>query len=139
VVRLVKRSKGVFSEKRVHEQWVAHGPVKQLDAVIEHYSFRNYAGLIEKMQNYSTLAAQEMKDEGRRAGWWTPISHGLWTFMRSYFLELGILEGFDGFMISTTNAGGSYLKYAKLWELWRHGNSRPKGEIDPKGPDSLLP
>jgi (heptosyl)LPS beta-1,4-glucosyltransferase len=130
VVRLVNRHQGAFCEKLVHEQWVADGPVRQLDAVLEHYSFRNYAGLIEKMQNYSTLAALEMKNEGRRARWWTPISHGLWTFIRSYFLELGILEGFDGFMISTTNAGGSYLKYAKLWELWHHGKPRQGGTMD---------
>ena len=129
VVRLVNRSRGAFSEKLVHEQWVADGPVRQLEAVIEHYSFRNYADLIEKMQNYSTLAALQMKSEGRRAGWWTPLSHGLWTFMRSYLLELGILEGFDGFMISTTNAGGSYLKYAKLWEQWRHEKSLPGTKI----------
>lgn len=130
VVRLVNRSRGAFSDNLVHEQWVVDGPVRQLDAVIEHYSFRNYAGLIEKMQNYSTLAALQMKNEGRRARWWTSISHGLWTFLRSYFLELGILEGFDGFMISTANAGGSYLKYAKLWELWHHGKFRQGGKIE---------
>ncbi len=128
VVRLVKRDSGAFGEKLVHEQWVAHGPVRQLNAMIDHYSFRDYAGLIEKMQNYSTLAALEMKNEGRRVRWWTPISHGLWTFIRSYVLELGVLEGFDGFMVSTTNAGGSYLKYAKLWELWRYGDARQGDE-----------
>ncbi|WP_419656766.1 glycosyl transferase, family II [Desulfosarcina variabilis str. Montpellier] len=136
VVRLVDRSRGKFSENLVHEQWVADGGVRQLDVVIEHYSFRNYAGLIEKMQNYSTLAAQQMKNDGRRARWWTSISHGLWTFLRSYFLELGILEGFDGFMISTTNAGGSYLKYAKLWELWRHGKARQVEKVDCKATDA---
>jgi (heptosyl)LPS beta-1,4-glucosyltransferase len=124
VVRLVDRQRGAFSDKLVHEQWVAHGRVHTSDAVIEHCSFRNYADLIQKMQNYSTLAARQMKSEGRRASWWTPITHGLWTFMRSYFLELGVLEGFDGFMISSTNAGGSYMKYAKLWELRRYADSR---------------
>ena len=133
VVRLVDRRCGRFSENLVHEKWLADGTVRQLETVIDHYSFRNYAGLIEKMQNYSTLAAWQMKNDGRRAGWWTSISHGLWTFLRSYFLELGILEGFDGFVISTANAGGSYLKYAKLWELWHHGQSR-RGEKNPCEP-----
>ena len=129
VVRLVDRREGSFSENLVHEKWVANGAVKKLKAVIEHYSFRDYADLIEKMQNYSTLAALQMKAQGRKASWWMPISHGIWMFMRAYFLELGILEGFDGFMISTTNAGGSYLKYAKLRELWHHGDSRDDGKI----------
>jgi hypothetical protein len=38
-------------------------------------------------------------------------------FIRTYFLEWGILDGFDGFVISTTNAGGSFLKYAKAREM----------------------
>jgi (heptosyl)LPS beta-1,4-glucosyltransferase len=119
VVRLVNRKKGHFSGDLVHEQWVAEGPVEMLDAVIDHYSFPTYAALIEKMQNYSTLAAIQMEKDGRRAGWWSPISHGIWMFIRSYILELGALEGFDGFVISLTNAGGSFMKYAKLRERRR--------------------
>lgn len=116
VVRLVNCRKGRFSGDLVHERWIADGPIERLDAVLDHYSFPTYAALIEKMQNYSTLAALQMEKDGRRAGWWSPISHGLWTFFRSYLLELGVLEGFDGFVISLTNAGGSFMKYAKLRE-----------------------
>lgn len=116
VVRLVNRNKGRFSNAIVHEQWISDGPPTRLDVCIEHYSFRSYADLIEKMQAYSTLGAAQMDAQGRRATWWSPISHGLWTFIRSYGLELGILEGFDGFVISLTNAGGSFMKYAKLRE-----------------------
>ena len=96
---------------------MAQGPVGELDAVITHHSFRNYAGLIEKMQNYSTLAAMQMRAEGRRVGWWTPPLHGMWTFIRNYLLELGIAEGVDGLVISLLNAGGSFFKYAKAREL----------------------
>jgi len=116
VLRLVDRRQGHFSDHLVHESWITDGDVKELDTAIEHYSFRNYADLIHKMQIYSSLAAEEMLQEGRRSGWWTPFSHGLWMFIRSYFLELGILEGFDGFMISMLNAEGSFMKYAKLRE-----------------------
>lgn len=120
VVRLVQKKKGRFSDHRVHEHWKADGPVEFLSVAIEHRSFRNYADLIDKMQNYSTLAALQMREEGRRVYWWTPIAHGSWMFIRTYFLELGLLEGFDGFMIATLNAGGSFLKYAKLRELRLH-------------------
>ncbi|OQY59702.1 MAG: hypothetical protein B6245_05350 [Desulfobacteraceae bacterium 4572_88] len=121
VLRLVHRGQGGFSDHLVHEQWIPRGPVKSLDAVIEHYSFRNYADLIQKMQTYSTLAAREMFQEGRNAAWWDPISHGLWMAFRTYFLELGVLEGFDGFMIAMLNAQGSFMKYAKLREAVIHG------------------
>jgi (heptosyl)LPS beta-1,4-glucosyltransferase len=116
VVRLVNRKKGRFSKNIVHEQWLPDEPPIRLDGIIEHYSFRSYADLIQKMQVYSSLAATQMEKEGRHSTWWSPISHGAWTFIRSYLFELGMLEGFDGFVISMTNAGGSFMKYAKLRE-----------------------
>lgn len=116
VVRLVDRRLGRFSNDSVHERWLSDGTVKALDFHIEHHSFRNYADMIHKMQTYSTLAAQDMLRSGEHAWWWSPLSHGLWMFIRTYFLELGVLEGFDGFMISLLNAEGSFMKYAKLRE-----------------------
>ena len=135
VVRLVNPKKGRFSDHWVHEHWEANGTVKDLNMLIEHRSFRNYADLIDKMQNYSTLSAMQLKMEGKRCGWWTPSLHGFWTFLRTYLLELGIMEGFDGMVISLLNAGGSFMKYAKLWELWHHGNSRQDGNMEFGGPD----
>jgi hypothetical protein len=43
-------------------------------------------------------------------------------------MELGLLEGFDGFMISTLNAGGSFLKYAKLIEFIEKDKNKDKLE-----------
>jgi len=121
VVRLVNRRHGQFNDQLVHERWISDGSVKQFDLAIEHRSFRCYSDLIRKMETYSTLAARDMLKMGRRSQWWSPLSHGLWMFIRTYVLELGIIEGFDGFMISVLNAGGSFLKYAKLREMMLHG------------------
>lgn len=123
VVRLVSRRQGHLSGQLVHERWVSEGPIKELDVAIEHYSFQNYSALIHKMETYSTLAAEEMVKKGKRAGWWSPLTHGLWMFVRTYLLELGLLEGFDGFVISILNGGGSFLKYAKAREMMIHGQS----------------
>ncbi|MBW2047863.1 MAG: glycosyltransferase family 2 protein [Deltaproteobacteria bacterium] len=117
VVRLVDRRRGRFNDRLVHEQWIADGEVGELDMAIEHRSFQSYSDLIKKMDTYSTLAALDMLRRGRRSGWWSPISHGTWMFFRTYLLELGVMEGFDGFMISVLNGGGSFLKYAKLREM----------------------
>lgn len=117
VVRLVDRRKGHFSNNLVHEKWITTGAVKKLDVCIEHYSFRNYSDMIQKMQQYSTLSAREMFQKGKYAGWWSPILHGFWMFIKTYCFKLGVMEGFDGFMISVLNSGGSFMKYAKLREL----------------------
>ena len=117
IVRLVNRNVGGFDGRPVHERWVTEGTVRELDAPIEHISFRNYSELLAKMENYSNLASKELFEKDVRVNPHTPILHGLWMFLRTYFLELGVLDGFDGFVISTTNAGGSFLKYAKTREM----------------------
>lgn len=123
IVRLVDRRRGQFSDRLVHEQWLARGPVKALDFSIEHYSFRNYSDLIHKMEAYSSLSALEMLRKRKRVGWLPPITHGVWMFLRTYLLERGFLEGFDGLVISILNAGGSFLKYAKYREIRSDGSS----------------
>ena len=117
IVRLVNKKQGAFDGRPVHEGWVTQGRVKELDAPIEHISFRNYSDLVAKMETYSNLGAKELLEEDVRINALTPILHGLGMFLKTYFLELGIMEGFDGFVIATTNAGGSFLKYAKLREM----------------------
>lgn len=123
IVRLVDRRMGCFSQHLVHESWISKGRVESLNATIEHRSFRNYSDLLHKLETYSTLAAQEMLRDGKRAGTLSPLTHGIWMFFRTYILELGILEGFDGFIISTLNGGGSFMKYAKLKEAKTYGSS----------------
>jgi (heptosyl)LPS beta-1,4-glucosyltransferase len=117
IVRLVNRRAGEFDGRPVHEKWVTQGNVKELGVAIEHLSFRNYSELLAKMENYSNLASKELFDKEANVNALTPIFHGLWMFLRTYLLELGVLDGFDGLVISTTNAGGSFLKYAKAREL----------------------
>jgi len=117
VVRLVDRQQGAFNDKLVHEKWIPIGKVTNLESCIEHYSFRDYSDLIKKMQLYSTLSSHHLFEKGKRCYWWTPILHSLWTFLATYLFRLGFLEGFDGFVISLMNSGGSFMKYAKLKEL----------------------
>ena len=125
VVRLVERSRGRFDGRPVHEQWITEGKTNHLDACIEHVSFRNYSHLVEKMEHYSNLSSKELYERGIKASGLAPVSHGVWMFIRTYLLELGFLEGFDGFMISVMNAGGSFLKYAKLRERWAQQGREP--------------
>lgn len=123
VIRLFDKDKGRFKPVMVHESWITEGKVIDLNAPIEHYSFENYSHMINKLNQFSTAAARQLFEEGVRVRPFSPFLHGWWTFIRSYFLRLGILDGFDGFIISLLNAGGSFFKYAKLLEFQRHERS----------------
>ena len=112
----IRRSKPDYFSKELPKRKEELKPKIKLDVVIEHISFKNYSDLVAKMENYSNLASKELFKKNIHVSAITPISHGLWMFVKTYFIELGILDGFDGFIISTMNAGGSFLKYAKFKE-----------------------
>ena len=41
------------------------------------------------------------------------------AFFKTYFLRMGFLDGFEGYVISTTTALLTFTKYVKLRELER--------------------
>ena len=47
------------------------------------------------------------------------IWHGAWTFLRTYVLRAGFLDGREGFMLAVSNAEGAYYRYLKLMLLGR--------------------
>ncbi len=117
VKRLYHRSVVKFNDKQVHESLVIPENVKlvRLTNHFLHYSFDGAEGLINKMQQYTSLFAQQQQFR-KRASIGSAISHGLSAFFKNYFLKRGILSGRDGFVISFANASGAYYKYVKLAE-----------------------
>ena len=41
------------------------------------------------------------------------------AFFKTYFLRLGILDGFNGYVIAVQTANITFLKYSKLRELYK--------------------
>ncbi len=121
VTRLFKKSKSRF-EGLTHERLVVDGVTKRLKCCIEHFSYNSYSELFRKLDDYSTEQAAQMLASGRRAGPADAVFRGAWMFFRNYFLRLGFTAGFDGFVISLSKGLGTFLKYAKLYELSRFGS-----------------
>ncbi|MBM4145052.1 MAG: glycosyltransferase family 2 protein [Nitrospira sp.] len=118
IIRLAKKSRGTF-KSITHGKWATDGRVVTLNSPIEHFSFKTYSDMVRVMEGRSSEMAKEMHAAGRRATIITPFIHGIAMFVKIYLIRLGFLEGLDGFMISLTRAGGTFLKYAKLLELQR--------------------
>ena len=71
------------------------------------------------MDRYTTLAAAEMFERGRRAGLVHLTLHPWAAFIRNYLLRRGLFDGVPGFIISCMNAYYVFLKFAKLWARQR--------------------
>lgn len=117
VTRLVNRTTGRMKNVSVHECWETTAEVVPLDAPIEHYSYENYSELVQKADSYSTLAAQQLFEQGKVCGRSAPFWHGLSAFLRTYLLRQGFRDGAEGSAIAATIALASMMKYAKLLEL----------------------
>jgi len=119
VVRLVNRTAGQMKPVPIHECWIADGEVGELQAPLRHYSFQNYSQLIHKADKYSALTSQHLFAQGKRCSTWSPLTHASAAFLRAFVLKRGFLDGVEGAAIAFTGALGSFMKYAKLQELWR--------------------
>jgi len=117
VIRLFRRGAARFSDDVVHEHVLVEGKTGTLRAPIMHETFVDLDELLQKMNNYSSLAAQEMRRGGRKTGLAGAVLRGLWAFMRTYFFRGGFLDGREGFMLAVATAEGTYYRYAKLMLL----------------------
>ena len=113
VTRLFQRSSGKFSNDLVHERVIINGVVGRLKQYLLHESFRDLDQLLAKMNHYSSAGAVMMGKKGRDATLTQAILHGLWAFIRSYFLRTGFLDGREGFMLAVSTAEGTYYRYVK--------------------------
>lgn len=117
VPRLYHRGNVRFNQKLVHESLDIPKNIEiiQLAQPFLHYSFDGAADLIQKMQQYTTLFAEQQQGR-KKASVFSAISHGISSFFKHYILKKGFLDGQDGFVISCANAMGAYYKYVKLME-----------------------
>jgi glycosyltransferase involved in cell wall biosynthesis len=114
VPRLFKRGSATFSNDRVHERLVFSGTAIKLTAPMLHYSFRTVEEVLGKLNSYSTARAADLSVQGKRGGLRKALLHGLWTFIRTYFLRAGFLDGQRGFILAVSNAEGTYYRYLKM-------------------------
>lgn len=119
-IRLWDRRKGQWNGGLVHEvvEMESGATVNHLDGDLMHVYFQNATQLLQKVQQYSGIYAKEHTHK-------KSISPGMiflktfWAFFKSYIIRRGFTSGYEGFIISASNANGVLYKYAKLLEANR--------------------
>jgi glycosyltransferase involved in cell wall biosynthesis len=115
VLRLFRRGRGRFSDDLVHERVVCDGPVGRLKEPLIHHPVLRLEDSLSRMDRYSTARAEMIVSSGRRVSFFTGILRGWWTFIQTYFIRLGFLDGREGFLLAVANAEGTYYRYMKAW------------------------
>lgn len=119
VTRLFRRGSAHFSDDLVHERLLVTGTIDVLKFPLLHDTYRDLEEVLDKVNSYSTAGARMLHQKHRKAGLSTAVAHGLWAFVRTYFLRRGFLDGREGFMLAVSNAEATYYRYIKLMLLNR--------------------
>jgi glycosyltransferase involved in cell wall biosynthesis len=117
--RLFRRGKARFSDDLVHERLIIEGDTGELKGMLLHYAFDDLEEVLHKVNQYSSAGAAMMQRRGRKASLSGAVLRGLWSFVRTYVLRGGFLDGREGFMLAVSNAEGTYYRYLKLMLLNR--------------------
>lgn len=128
-LRLYDRRAGRWTGRRVHESVDIRGAPGRLRNELLHYPYRDISDHLETMDRYTTLAAEQWREEGRRARAWQALVYPRLTFFRNYILKRGFRDGRTGLLVSLLNSEYVFLKYAKLLErqVERATDSRTPG------------
>jgi glycosyltransferase involved in cell wall biosynthesis len=112
-VRLYNRQKAKWVGNRVHESVQVRGRVGRLESNLLHFTCDSLSEHLKTMNRYTTLAAEELVSRKIRPGWTRLILDPSWTFLKTYFLQAGFLDGIEGLTIAYMAALYTFLKYAK--------------------------
>jgi glycosyltransferase involved in cell wall biosynthesis len=115
VLRLFRRGKARFDDPIVHERVICAGVVKRLRPPLIHHPVARLEDALSRIDRYSTASAEVIVAAGRKVSFMTGIGHGLYSFLRTYVLRAGFLDGAEGFLLAVANAEGSYYRYMKAW------------------------
>jgi glycosyltransferase involved in cell wall biosynthesis len=135
VVRLLLRGAGRYPNRRVHADMVTRGRAPLLRNPMIHLMVDDFVEYASRIQKYSWWGAAQAWREGKTSGPLEIFGRSLWRFLRTYFLQLGVLDGMRGMVFCLLQAYGTYLKWSFLWS-WRLNARRGIEPNLPKFDDS---
>ena len=109
---------------KVHESVEVDGLVETLACPIEHYTESRLSQILIKIDQYSTIGAEEAFREGKTASIWSAVIRAKLAFLHNYILRCGFLDGSPGLTLALTDAVNKFFKYAKLGELKRQAKNK---------------
>jgi glycosyltransferase involved in cell wall biosynthesis len=134
VLRLLRRDKGRYAERRVHEVMEVNGRVRRLREPLLHHSYRSLEDYWRKLRRYAEWNAQEALRRGSGVSAVRMMLHPPLRFVRAYFLQGGFLDGAHGLVVSLMTAVYAAAKDMRIWELQESARSGSR-RVRPGGSD----
>jgi glycosyltransferase involved in cell wall biosynthesis len=119
--RLWRRGQARWSDVQVHEKLVVNGRVGLLRGELRHYLAEAIDYQIAKISVYTEAFARDRQLRRPASGGLALLIYPSWRFVRSYFLRLGFLDGWQGCYIAWMTAFYTATRYAKVQVARTHG------------------
>ena len=115
--RLYRTQKAQFDTHQcVHETAQIIGNEVQTDAAFHHYGYNEISQLVDKINSYSSIRADEKWASRKQPSMLKLLCIVPLEFIRQYCLQRLFLFGRRGFILAMLNAHYAFLKEAKLME-----------------------
>jgi glycosyltransferase involved in cell wall biosynthesis len=116
VIRLFNSKYCQYNGNLVHEKIkVESGSVGNFSEPIKHWSYRDFNSYIEKINKYKQLQAEQLFQENKKSSLIKILFKPKSRFLIHYFIKLGFLDGFRGFIIAVLQSYGIFIKYVALY------------------------
>lgn len=122
-LRLWDSRKGQWGGINPHDKYELNDKNAQIGFLagdILHYSYYTLQDHYKQVDYFTTIASKAFFEKGKKSNFIKLYISPVAKFIQSYFLQLGFLDGVEGFTISRISAYATYLKYYKLKQLWKH-------------------
>jgi len=117
-LRLLNRHKGKWGGTNPHDKLEMNDGItsQHLKGDILHYSFNSFEEHADQNNKFSSISAESLFKRGKKTNLFKIVFNPSWAFVRSYWLRLGFLDGFYGFVIAVNIAHLTFLKHSKLYK-----------------------
>lgn len=121
-IRLYHIDYAGFKDSTVHDSvdWKTPEPgsVGTLSGILKHRCFRSYKHMVDKINFYSTMQAEDMFRRGRRPSALRIIAEPFFSFLKALLIRGYITRGVTGFLECILYAFARTLRLAKTRALY---------------------
>ena len=122
-IRLFDRRKAKWGGEDPHDKvGLPEDRVKRLKGDLLHYAYLTVDEHLTQMHRFAEVAAKAKFKNGKKPVFIIHVVlNPVFKFFRKYFLQLGFLDGYYGFVFCATTSALNFYKYLRLYEYHRSG------------------
>jgi len=113
-IRLFMKDSGRYNDNEIHEKFITNEIVGKIKQNIYHYTYRSKKEYKEKMIQYAAKMAEAYLKKGKQKSKFGAFLSASFAFLKMYLLQLGFLDGKNGFILADGQFHYTYYKYLKI-------------------------